>query len=268
MADSVKLYTTGNMKAAIMASAPDAATGYPVTNILDNNPDTWWKSSDGTANRDLEIDLGSAKTVDALIVWVHNYTAMTNARGIELSYSDDDSTYTFISGSSALVDTAGPIRIRTSGLPTASPHRYWRIRINADAGGQIPEISGVWLCQLFSPSVGNQYPEPDEDVAYNRYEESESGRAFVAGINSQPGVEFTRQFAFYSAADATELRNAWLDCIGRRYPLFLHEDTTQTNAVFCRFMEDRYNRARMGYLEYRPTVRFKSIPWIPAGEVF
>lgn len=268
MADTIKMYTTGNMSAADMASAPDEATGYPIENILDNNPDTYWKCTDGTAYRDLEIDLNSAKAVEALIIWVHNYTGITNARTAELYYSDDDSTYTFVSGSGALVDTDGPIRIRTSGLPTAAAHRYWRIRINGEAGGQIAEISGIWLCTLYQPSVANQLPEMDADLFANSITTSDSGRQFGAAKRSTRQYVFPRQFVFYSQADLDELRGAVNDCRGRLYPLFLQEASAQTDAVMCHFAEDQFAKNRMRYLEFRPIVTFISVPYIPAGSTY
>jgi len=268
MAATVKAITTGNMAAATVLSVTSEATGYPKENVLDNNPDTYWKSTDGSVNQYFDFDLGSAKTVDTVVLWVHNYEDLTSSRVVRLYYSDDEVTYTFESGSPELPDSAGPLRIRTLG--TARTHRYWRIIIDGDASSlaEVPEISGVWFGTLWQPTVGSRYPESDAVMAGNGVAISNAGRQFGMAYRSCLQHLYTRSFRVTTDADLAEVQGMFTDSLGRLRPVFLWESSTQTDAHMCYLQTDEMNITEIGPDIHDTVLQFLSVPYIGPGDSY
>lgn len=62
MSSSISIQTMQAMIKAVVDSATSEATGYPKEQLVDNNPDTYWKPT-STANQDIEIDLQIGGTI-------------------------------------------------------------------------------------------------------------------------------------------------------------------------------------------------------------
>ena len=96
MPASADLYTLGLMYKAKVTSATSAATGFPKENIVDYNPDTYWKPT-STANQTINIDLGSTQTIDQFALFIHNYETFGGTNTVLAKYdSNDDGNYTAV----------------------------------------------------------------------------------------------------------------------------------------------------------------------------
>jgi len=127
MASSVKLYTLGAMKDADLDSATSEATGYLKENMIDMNPDTYWKGT-STATQSIEIDLNSTSiAIDGVFLFIRNYASITGSETCDCYWSDDDSSYTFVTASVTIASRTLPIYVRT--FASALTHRYWRFNL-------------------------------------------------------------------------------------------------------------------------------------------
>ena len=265
MASSVSLYTLGNMSNATCIFAgdtggtPESGAGFPKENIMDFNPDTYYKVQ-SAALREIKIDLATSKTVNACIIWIKNYLLNTSGDLYEIFSSPDDSVYTS-RGTGNLADIT-PITIEEI---TQQTDRYWRLRV--DAAVDPYWISGIWLCRKWTISQGNEWPEQDTEVWHNRSFQTYGGRSFVQAINQNKVDSFSRTYQL-NESQMNILKSAFTDCGGSRFPLVLQEGSTNFTAQYCRFAQDELNENQIDYQLYRPTVNFLTVPYIADGGNF
>ncbi len=274
MSASVNLYTTGIMAKAMVKDITSEATGFPRQNLLDFNPDTYWKPTN-TDNQTIDIELGEAYTVTGFAVWIHNYNTDYNigSQVIQvLSDDNDDGSYTAVTAS--CTDT---FEAFTVGHPiyfpsdtygwTEATRRYWRVIIGNMS--IVSEISGFFFLVKRVVSIGNQWPEPDALKYYNSRIELPGGRQFITGINSH-GItnNILRTYILEGTTwTSTSLYLAFQDCKGSLYPLIMNEGT---DYKYVRFNNegDELSKNQIDYLLYNPTVIFRQIPYIADGETY
>lgn len=267
MGSSISLYTTGNMASATILAITSAATGFPKENLLDDNPDTYWKASSASAQT-IDIDLGSAKAVSGLFLFIHNYSTLTESGGIAatitLYRSSDNITYTQVGGLITIGNMLlGPMRYSAISSIT---YRYWRLIISNC--NEALEISGIWLASLYTLSIGNEMPERDKYEYNNTTLEMEGGRTFVAAINKNPHYIFPRIYRIDGATIFGYLKSAHQDSAGQLRVLMINEGSDYTTCYLVRFSEDSFDKNEIDYQYYNPTVSFIELPWIRDNEAY
>lgn len=268
MSSSVSLYTLGNMERAKITAVTNAAAGFPKENMVDYNPDSYWKQS-GDAEHEIDINLGEAKTPDAIVLLVHDYLSSFLGTTFDLHSDDnDDGLYTATTSerlySGKLATT---IQLFVIGF-TGADKQYWRLKINLGGGSTTaPELSGLFLTRKYTISQGNEWPEPDLETYHNRGGFTAGGRSFVSAINRNKTETFQRTYQL-DQTDMTALQNAFNDSRGSLFPLILQEGTTDVDARFVRFADNSLNRNQIDYQLYRPTVTFVTQPFISDGEAY
>jgi hypothetical protein len=259
------------MKDAFALSATSEATGFPKENLVDWNPDTYWKpTAVGTVS--FKIDLTTVKTVKGWAVWIHNVdVALQPGPGtqqIKVYYSSNDSTYT-LWDTLTLPDIytqsfTQNIMFGTLGL-TQQSYRYWKFEIIAP--DQIVEISIPFLWTNYAITQGNQTPQSDQQTYLTRKTESASGRVYTQLIRTLKREVLNRQYLFVTggAWETLPLVLAWNDCRGDWRPLILVEDATPANAKLVRFASPQIERREVVYQVYSAGVSFATEPAIAPG---
>lgn len=264
------LYTTGQMKnASPTFSTGGEATGFPVQNCFDFNPDTYYKPS-ATGQVTIDIDFGETVTIDQFAVWIHNYNhdyeSGSQAIGIATDDNDDGNyTATTVFGSELWDNTVGtPIYFPYSS-PTSATKRYWRFQVANMT--EIAEISQLFFLRKRTLSTDYQYPTSHVDVYESREIFADGGRRFVYGINSNVRKEWKREYQITNGTDwdSQPLKQAFDDCAGTRYPLIYSDADGST---YCRFANQRIDSNEQDYRFYKPTVTYVTIPYIPDGESY
>lgn len=271
MSTSIKLLTTGPMIKALHLRGM-TSSGYNNYDLLDNNPDKYWKTPSSPATDALDVDLGEAKAVSAMAMFINDYktdhTSSVNGWSHRCYYDDDDAgSYTGIYNAESLANQLTiPIFYKTFDSTT---HRYFKFQIVADAGpGQIALYIGcVWFCRAWTITA-NEWPENDEDIYGNRTDYSMGGRPYRTAYRSQAIVRKPRTFSFVDDTNFGYLRSAYADCRGSRLPLILIEDDTASTARLCYFADEPFGYAKNGAGLYMPTVTFEEVPYIPDGETY
>jgi hypothetical protein len=117
---------------------------YPSPNVVDGNQSTYWESTNNVFPDWVQVDLGSAQSVDRVVLQL---PATWGARTETLSLlgSTDGSTFSTVVGSAAYTfDPSSNNNVTiTFG---ATSQRYWRVNITANTGwpaGQISEFQ-IW----------------------------------------------------------------------------------------------------------------------------
>jgi len=262
MASYIKLYTTGNMEMAHAHNSPPEATGHPIELALDNNLDTYWKST-STATVEVEIDLGEAKIVHCALLFIKNYKEIT--AGTFTRYWSDNGTAWTIVGGESLSDTSTPIRISMTG--GGLTHRYWKLKITTPS--HVVELAGVWWAYYYNVGKGNVLPQEDEDQFHGRASQLPGGRLAVAGFNRNRVEGFRRRYLIKSGdADFTDLRNAFLDSRGVRHPLIMNEGSAQADARVVRFVYDIFVNRLATLQVYDAQMSLGGVPYIDDGDSY
>jgi len=260
---SLDLHTTGNMEAAVMHYTPPEASGHPAEFMLDNNLDTYWKST-STATVALSIDLTKTKTVGCLLLFFKNYKEIS-AGTLQCWWSDNGSTWYVVSGTTNLTDTSTPIRIRTTGLGLT--HRYWRATIVNPS--HVVELAGIWFGSYYNVAQGNVLPQMDEDQFYNRVSQLPGGRVAVTGINRNHTENPSRRYLVKTGTPYSNMLSAFQDSRGIRHLLIVNEGATQGDARIVRFADDVMPRPIVGYDGlYEIEIGLRGVPYVDNGDTF
>lgn len=120
------------------------APGFPASQAVDGNPDSYWESLDGTFPQSIIIDLGNPLSIDRVTLQLpSNWGARTET--VETQTSTDDSTFTEVAQSAdyTLDPTTG--NTATISLP-ATTARYVKLTITGNTGWDAAQFSeiGVW----------------------------------------------------------------------------------------------------------------------------
>ena len=245
-----------------MHNSPPEATGHPAELALDNNLDTYWKST-STANVEFQIDLGEAKTVDVILLFIKNYKEI-NVGIFTYYWSDNGSAWTSVSGAT-LADATTPIRIKTTGLGLS--HRYWKIAMTSLSF--VTELASIWWGSYYDIAHGNVLPQMDEDQFHGREIQLPGGRFAVAGLNRNRTENFNRRYLIKSGdADFTDLRNAFQDSCGLRHPLVMNEGAVQADARVVRFAADIFANRLTALQVYDVQIRLEGVPYIDDGDSY
>lgn len=256
---SLTLYTTGIMEEAVVDSATSEATGYPKENLIDGNPDTFWRATT-TGDQTIDIDLQEAKNVDALVIFLCNYDTFAATAGtLAVSHSDDDSSYT-VAGSTSLNGTAMPIVVVDF---TQVSKRYWRISFTTM--GAIADVGQIWMTTERVISQSHELPVNDKTIYLNRSLKAGGGRVYRAAVNKGSQSELPRSYRFAVGSDWAALLAAFNDCRGSLFPVILYDGT---NYTLVNFDSDELDQNKTAYAYYQPAVTFIQVPYIRDGDSY
>lgn len=266
MPSSLDLYTTGNMEYAIATAATSEATGFPKENLLDDNPSTSWKPS-STANNTVTFDLGETKAVAGLIIMIRNHTTDFNdgTASILMEGSSDGSSWSSAGGSVISFNEASGQALYFVGLNTLGARRYWRFTLQNMIA--IIQISCAWWCQLAQITQGCLRPK-NEVI---RYSNRQGNGINVQGINRAAVTALELSYQFPNATNWTQLKNAFNDSYGRRFPLIAVPEGSASfasTAFLCRFRADEMPSNEEEYLRFHPSFALDPINFVRAGRTY
>lgn len=270
MASSIKLYTIGEtMAGATVESVTHTASGFSSNDVLDNNPDTFWKGA-STAIFELEIDLGEARIIDALAIWWHNNGVATTPTTFNFEYSDDASSWSTASPTSVLYNsglTEWPIRFADV-TTTSTAHRYWRMRTLSTSNVAI-EISGFWCLAEHDIGQGSAYPNRTDHSYHNTILKSRSGRRWPIAYNKNRTWEKVLKFVNPGTTNFNALLDAYKDSNGDRWPLIYKDsNTTAHTADMVYFTNAKLPELETGHQIYAPTIKIESLVFTDPSEKY
>jgi len=143
-------------------------SNFPLTNMQDRNKNTVFKAGNANTSGYIEIDLGSNRTIDYIVLGNHNYTS--TSVGIKVSRCvDSDGNFTpegFVLGNGGYHDyVSGNSGIWFETL-TSNASQYWRIYLEAMGAATYQQIGTI-----FMGTQWNWAHEPEltllEDSGYN-----------------------------------------------------------------------------------------------------
>jgi len=214
---------------------------FPLTNLQDRDENTLMKAGNANTSGYIEIDLGSARAVDTLILGNHNYT--NTGVGIQLYYATtDDGAF---GDNIYAIGSAGTYEDYTSGDAdrwfetfSSATKRYWRLSLEAMGAATYQEIGTI-----FMGAQWNWAHEPEltlrEDSGYNvTVNEAAGGSRFSQIANTTVRRIYNIPLEYIVAAEKTK-HETWRDTIFMgdglsRYPFYWSIDNG-TTIEFARY---------------------------------
>jgi len=203
-------------------------SGHEPKYTLDNDPDTWWEPNQ-YATSSLYFDLGQATTVDAIVMWLHNYNEnYTNDKSWRVSYSVDDVSYLLVRTHVFADDHTAYSPLVVDKFSEAVNAQYWRIQfVGFDSVPQtiIPEVSCVWIMNDYSLLWKHQRPEVNKALYHNNEVVTRSGHRFTspAGVGKQRSIQ--RQFIFTGTVSQwANLKGAYDAARGSNLPIAMQSE--------------------------------------------
>jgi hypothetical protein len=253
------------MEAAYAVSATSEATGHSKEMALDWNPDTYWAAS-GVGTVNIIIDLVTAKAIDRVAIWIHNYTTNLNPhlnQYFNVYHSPDGSTWTQWAGS-VLLPGDGATQFLLNDVAAAQvTKRYWKIELVCPEF--VCELRAVYICSVYSVAQGNQVPESSPQKYLVDESRSLSGQVFTNLLSKHKFQTFNRAYLFATgtAWEGLPIVQAWNACRGNWRPFLLLDDAT--TYMVCRFNGEITPNAQ-SYLVFNPTVALRTEPYVEPGE--
>lgn len=175
----------------------------PVENIANELPGRPWRTGNSTATERVVIDLGSAQSVTAVILFAHTLTASDSAILLEGNSADSWGAPAF---SQSLTWSADAI----AAVFASQSFRYWRLSFTKSAAGETRDLGRVYM---------GTYYDTTEQPSWDGYEtttrdlsrklrtpsgqiyadlQTERPRLFRARFNAMPGSQATALRTFYA----------------------------------------------------------------------
>jgi len=158
---NVTFYHQSIDNATLSINTLTSDASYPLTNLQDRSKNVYWKAGNANTSGYIQIDLGSARACDYLILGSHNYT--NTGVGIALSScTDGDGLFT---PEAWAIGSAGPTYHNyvsgnvTNWIETFSSvtKRYWRLYPEAMGAATYQQIATIFLGTKFEHSVNWSY---------------------------------------------------------------------------------------------------------------
>ncbi len=255
MASMVKYYETHPMEKAKIKSITSEAAGHPGENLLDNNLDTYWKPT-SSSTQVIEFDLGTTRSIWGLLIFVRNYQSLSSG-SVDLHWSSDGSNWSdAIPGSSSWANYDSEIHLRTNSLYGIAA-RYWKAVMSMNTP---VELGGWWFCRLYH-FTGNAPPEVDGWLFDNQTTKLPHGRELYLGYNRNPRRYRERRYLCTSSIKASEFRQMFNYCQGRRFPLLMVEDDNITDSLLGRLDASEIEIRRETPLVYEVSLRVVELPF-------
>lgn len=238
-----------NKLATATITADSEATGYPVTDILNNRHDLPYRSTSGTGI--ISIDFGSSVALDTFLIRVPSErdpnvtpslpvpsTATVIIRASDTEGADDLLSEEFTAGHHERLGYIARILRNDEGALAPVTARYWEIEIQG--GGDFIEVETIFAGEIWFPGFhynrGNVFGI-DEQAEKSR--SSFSGGTFAEARSRL--VEFTGAWSIWSAAELDTWEN-----------FFLSVGTTKPFVLFRKTIGDLSKRATIVTIEGKP----------------
>ena len=156
----VTFYYQGVDDATITQTSVGEDADHGLVNLYDRNKNLYWKAANANTAGYLDIDLGSARACNSVVLISHNYDEFVNPgpSGIKLAYDNNDngsySAITYVVGSSGAYhayETANLYNwIETF---NSVSKRYWRLYLESLGAVTYQQIGFILLGAKFQHSV-------------------------------------------------------------------------------------------------------------------
>jgi hypothetical protein len=182
-----EIYAQSIDDAALTINTLDEAANYPIENMQDRCENTLWKCDTANTSGYIQIDLGTARAVNYVMLGNHNYT--DTGKGIKVSYDNADAagfgTELFAVGSiGAYHDYVSGNADRWLESFSSVTKRYWRVYLEAMGAATNQEIGTIFIGTFWNWAHEPELRMPDESGYNVNIKQSGGGSTFSQIANT------------------------------------------------------------------------------------
>ena len=258
----VTFYYQGVDDATITQTNVGEDADHGLVNLYDRNKNLYWKAANANTAGYLDIDLGSARACNSVVLISHNYDEFVNPgpSGIKLAYDNNDngsySAITYVVGSSGAYhayETANLYNwIETF---NSVSKRYWRLYLEALGAATYQQMGFVLLGAKFQHSVNWNFGDGNLGYDYG----VETGETTGGHRRRQKNYGLRRSWEYsFEYIDETHKDNfiAFLDGVyGPFYPFFFTDE--EGSGYYVSLIDRTQNFTHLNYQEYNPRIRLE-----------
>lgn len=264
MAQSFKFFTVGNMRNIIVQSVTSEVAGRELEFALDHNLDTYWKATSG-AVQTLEFDFGEAVTISSLAVFINNYNAAWTTERFDMYWSDNGTSWTFYAGPLILSTALNNFGVALLAPELVATHRYWKLVLYQLV--LIPNVGQIFFCIRHKVDTASFYPERNLKEYIIKKQMAVGGRRFIVQPNRIAAETLRRTWFLSGDTDRDALQAMWDDTRGHSLPLVMQEDNGDARIVEI-VAPATFSDNKIQHQLYRPTITFRTLPYIEDGLLF
>jgi F5/8 type C domain/Pectate lyase superfamily protein/Abnormal spindle-like microcephaly-assoc'd, ASPM-SPD-2-Hydin len=160
-------------------SASSSASGYPATNANDNNPNTYWESTDGAAYpQTLTVDLGAVTSISSVVLDLPPSSSWTTrTETLSVLGSSTGASYTTLVASAGYTFNPSTGNTVTIALPSGTSARFVELSFTANTGWSAAQLS----------EFGIYGPGTDPNLALNASTSASSSASGYPASNAVDG---------------------------------------------------------------------------------
>ncbi len=260
----LQLLTTSAMENAVINQFQSEATGRLWQYVFDDHLHNYWSPS-STASQNTETDLGSARHCDGCCLFMANYDTDFASGAWQVLHSDDDVTYTALSGGVFENSPAVGSPLKFFGPYTGSSHRYWRVFFGGTRT-QIVQVSRLLLFREFAIDVREMRGGTTGRKHFNDIHRGPGGVVMANGYGASGIDTLDLRFRLDNVDDIQEIIDAFDDSQGSRFPFVYVEDENYADARLMKFARDpvfEYHSPSKASV----TLEMQQMPFIADGDV-
>ncbi|TQS28367.1 CARDB domain-containing protein [Microbispora sp. KK1-11] len=157
-----------NLSPGKATQAGSSTAGYPVSALNDGNQDTYWESANNSFPQWAQVDLGTARSVDRIVLKVPSPSVwQTRTQTLSVQGSADGSAFSTVVASAGYTFNPATGNKVTIDF-TAATHRFWRVNVTANTGWPAAQISEFEIYASSGTEADTQAPSAPTNLAYTQ----------------------------------------------------------------------------------------------------
>lgn len=246
---------TRNLIRALAASAFTASPGpsdSTRSRLNDKRIDATFDMTPATTGLTLDVDLGSAQSIDTVAVLNHNLASIGSSQTIVVTGADN-AAFSVNAVSPGTINLASTSRPKDScfSFSAAVSRRYWRFQFTWSGGGSHSVAVGELVMGVATTLTRGELDGSGETerIRAPMVELSNGGQrgVYIGGPVLERGI----LFADFTEAQRDTLRTLWRDCLGPVIPVLWCDDYAATTTPTAAQQKCLYGHLQMPEFGWR-----------------
>ena len=252
---------------AYIYSATSEATGTAKENLLDQNLDTIWTPTT-TDTQYIIIDLGSARPLSAIGLWIANYLTDFSATHVSVEGKVDSN---FASGATLILDSVSLTHLLNPlwfyDFAETNTFRYFRITLASLPA--VIDLAHIFLLNKHALTYSYNKDASSKNKRYSNNRVTLNGnKQYISTADKSYVYVLHRTYDAIGTTFMTMMQTIFDNSFGGRQLIILQEGDAVSDALVCRIMHDEPQVTIMDYNYEQHVLDMESLAYIKDGEVF
>lgn len=153
-------FYAGDLEEATYTMSLTEVVAFPLANLANYDPNSLWKSSANTKGQTLNIDFGSAKARNFVVIDGNNFDSMISVN-LQVGVTDDGAFASPTTVTTLHARGDEPVKVDFSSVTK----RYWRI-LFTNTSSIVPQLGQIFINQAFDAGKHYEFPYSAKDEIF------------------------------------------------------------------------------------------------------